>query len=207
MKQSPLEGSCAEELCDKHGVYNNVHRFLSSPYNDSSSAPWAGREEPGSTQSVHKYCIGPIKVGKHSCWTLLQWYRPLQGPHRVAGGHQKSYPEVISQGFHHSTARSTPSEQEGSRSTPFLSQRHKSRSQTENSSAAIRISNCNSHPQALLVDRWQEWCSLQPSHSLSSSTLHSTSLRDSRLYSLRNKDPMTMPPAFKVCQNRPAMSA
>lgn len=73
MKRSPLEGSCAEELWDKHGVYNNVHCFLSSPYHDSRSALWAGGEEPDSAQRLHKNCIGPIKVGKHSGWTQLQW--------------------------------------------------------------------------------------------------------------------------------------
>lgn len=107
------------------------------------------------------------------------------------------------QGFQRSTARSTLSEQEGSTSDPFLSQRHKSRTQTGKSSAAIRISNCSSHPQAILVDRWQEWYSLQPSHALS--TAHFWVTADVK--SLRNKDPTPMLPAFKECQNQPAMSA
>lgn len=49
-----------------------------------------------SAQSRHKFCTGPITVGKHSCETLLQWCHPLQGLYRVAGGHQKSYREAIS---------------------------------------------------------------------------------------------------------------
>lgn len=202
MKRSPVEGSCAEDLWHKHGVYNNLHCFLSSPYLNSPSALWEGGEEPGSAQRLHKNPIGPIKALDSTAMV-----QPTAGT--IQGDWWTS--EVLSrsdqQGFHHSTARSSLSEQKGSPSAPFLSQRHKSRTHTGNSLAAIRISNCNSHTQALLMDRWQEWCSLQPSCSLLSCTSTAHFWMTADVKSLRNEDPTTMLPAFKECHNQPAMSA
>lgn len=117
---------------------------------------WTGGEGPGSAPRLHKSYTGSIKVGKHCCRTPLQWYHPLQGPSRRLVDIRSDQ-----QGFHHSSVTSALSEQGGSPSAPSLSQRHKSSTQMGNSAAATRISNSNSHPQALLEDRWQKRCSLQ----------------------------------------------
>lgn len=52
MEPAPLEGSGAEELWDKHGLYNSAHHSLSSPTTTAHLA-WAGVKGPGSAPRLH----------------------------------------------------------------------------------------------------------------------------------------------------------
>lgn len=115
---------------------------------------WAGVEGPGSAPRLHKSHTGSIKVGKHCCRTPLQWCylcRDHPGGWWTSGVTSKAS----------STALSDQLFLNRSPSAPSLSQRHKSSTQMGNSAAVTRISNCSSHPQALLEDGWQKRCSLQ----------------------------------------------
>lgn len=96
-----------------------------------------------------------------------KWANTAAGPHCSGTTPCRDHPGgwwtsgVTSKASTTAVSPSALSEQGGSPSAPSLSQRHKSSTQMGNSAAATRISNSNSHPQALLEDRWQKRCSLQ----------------------------------------------